>query len=76
MGHGAKIRSSYASRLFILATIMYLDDTDLLHRPASKGTDPEELVAHVQEATIDYGCLAQAYGGILKGDKCSVYLTA
>jgi hypothetical protein len=31
MGHGARIRSSYVSRLFFLAAIMYVDDTDLLH---------------------------------------------
>ncbi len=36
-------------------------------------TDPEELIAHVQMATTDYGQLAQASGGILKAKKCSVY---
>jgi hypothetical protein len=53
--------------------IMYVEDTDLLHLPASPSTDPKELVAHAQGATTDYGCLAQASLGILKGDKFSVY---
>ncbi len=50
-----------------------MDDTDLLHWPPSTITDPEELIQHVQHATTDYGKLAQASGGILKPEKCSVY---
>jgi hypothetical protein len=52
---------------------MYVDDTDLLHWPESSAMDPEELIECVQWATLDYGCLAQATGGILKEKKCSVY---
>jgi hypothetical protein len=73
MGHGAWIRSSYLSRLFILAAVMYVDDRDLLHWPSSPYTNPEELVAHVQQATTDYTNLAQASGGILKDVKFLVY---
>jgi hypothetical protein len=73
MGHGANIRSSYLACLFILAAVMYIDDTDLLNWPSSSSADPYKLVAHVQRATTDYTNLAQAIGGILKGAKCSVY---
>ncbi len=73
MGHGSKILSSYTRRLFHLAVVMYVDNTDLLHWPESAHIDPEDLVAHVQEATMDYGLLAQASGGILKENKCLVY---
>ena len=52
---------------------MYVDDTDLLHWPPSTITNPEELIQYVQQATTDYGKLAQASGGILKALKCSVY---
>jgi hypothetical protein len=52
---------------------MYLDNTNLLHWLESSATDPEELIAHVQLATTEYGQLAQASGGILKAKKCSVY---
>jgi hypothetical protein len=31
MGHGARVKSSYASRLFNLCAVMFVDDTDLLH---------------------------------------------
>ena len=49
---------------------MYVDNTNLLHCPKSSATDDEELIAHVQTATTDYGQLAQASGGILKAKKC------
>jgi hypothetical protein len=52
---------------------MYVDDTDLLKWPPSSGTSPEELITHVQQATMDYGILAQASGSILKEEKCLVY---
>jgi hypothetical protein len=74
MGHGANIPSSYFGHLFYLSAVMYLNDTNLLHWTESSAMDPKELIEHVQWATIDYGPLAQATGGILKEKKCSVYL--
>jgi hypothetical protein len=59
--------------MFHLSAVMYVKDTALLYWPPSSGTEPEELVAHVQHATIDYSSLAQASGGILKEKKCLVY---
>jgi hypothetical protein len=73
MGHGAKIQLSYALRLFHLTTIIYVDNTNLLHWPELSTTEPDKLVAHVHRATTDYGCLAQASGGILKEKTCSMY---
>jgi hypothetical protein len=35
--------------------------------------EPDKLIEHVQQATMDYSCLAQASRGILKEKKCSVY---
>ncbi len=52
---------------------MYVDDTNLLHWPEFSARDPKELIERVQLATMDYGCLAQVTGGILKEKKCSVY---
>jgi hypothetical protein len=73
LGHGARILSSYTRRLFHLTAVIYVDDTDLLHWPASPYTEPEELVETVQSSTNDYSHLANASGGILKKHKCSVY---
>jgi len=74
MGHGAKLTSAYTSRMFILAAVMYVDDTDLLHWASSPTTSSEELVQQVQEATNDWGLLGQATGGALKPEKCFLYL--
>ncbi len=73
MGHGAKITSSYASRVFFLAAVMYVNDTNLLHWPPSTITDSKELIEYVQHATTNWGNLSQASGGILKPRKCLVY---
>jgi hypothetical protein len=73
MGHGAKILSSYTSCLFHLSTVMYIVDTNLLHWPPYLGTEPDKLIEHVQWATMDYGRLVQASGGLLKEKKCLVY---
>ncbi len=64
---------SFSRRSFHLVSVIYVDDTDLLHCPPSAATEPEELVEHVQRATIDYGRLVIASGGILKEKKYSVY---
>ena len=74
MGHGAKLTSAFTSRMFILAAVMYVDDTDLLHWAPSPTTSSEELVQQVQEATNDWGLLGQATGGALKPEKCFLYL--
>jgi hypothetical protein len=73
LGHGTAIRSSYTAQTFHVSAVMYVDDMDLLHWPQFSGTEPEELIEHVQQATMDYGRLAQASGGILKEKKCLVY---
>jgi hypothetical protein len=73
IGHGAVIKLSYASCLFLLSLAMYVNDTDLLHWQGSSRTNPNELIVYVQKATMEYGYLVQASGGILKEKKCSVF---
>jgi hypothetical protein len=51
MGHGARICLSYVSCTFLLSTVMYVNNTDLLHWPQSSGMSPEELITHVQQVT-------------------------
>jgi len=50
-GHGAQIYSSYYKRLLLLAAVMYVDDTDLIHWSHIPGCSPEELIATAQTAT-------------------------
>ena len=73
LGHGAVLTSSYMSRIFILAAVLYVDDTDLLHRAVSPTTTDTALIKQVQEATFDWGLLSQATGGAMKQPKCFVY---
>ncbi len=73
LGHGARICSLYMACLFVLAAVMYVDNTDILHWPCSVHTSTKELIEYVQGATTDWGNLAQASGGILKAGKCSAY---
>ena len=73
MGHGAKLTLSYTARLFLLAAIMYVDDTDLLHWADNPYVSDEEFILQCQKATTDWGLLAHATGGALKPAKCSIY---
>jgi hypothetical protein len=72
-GHGAQIYSSYYRRLLILAAIMYVDDTDLIHWSSEPNCKPEQLIAAAQTATYAWGGLAIATGAAMKPDKCYAY---
>ena len=61
-------------RDFLLAAIMYVDDTDLLHWAPNSRCTVEKLIEQVQEETTQWGMLAQSTGGILKAPKCSNYI--
>ncbi len=74
MGHGAKLTSTLTATRFILAAIMFVDDTDLLHWAPLPTTSDEELIEQVQVASDDWGRISQETGGILKPVKCSLYL--
>ena len=72
-GHGAQIYSSYYKRLLLLAAVMYVDDTDLIHWSRIPGCSPEELIAAAQTATYAWGGLAIATGAAMKPEKCYAY---
>ena len=73
LGHGATLTSALAARIFLLSAVLYVDDGDLLHWGSSSVQTDEEHIEQVQEATTDYGMLAQATGGALKPKKCGTY---
>ena len=62
------------ARLFILAAVMYVDDTNWLHLGKSIRMSDDNLVSQVQRATTDAGMLSQATGGALKQEKCSAHI--
>eukprot|EP00956_Cyclotella_meneghiniana_P026710 scaffold58429_cov56-Cyclotella_meneghiniana.AAC.2 len=63
LGHGIRMQTAISQRLLLLAAIIYVDDTDLLHWGRFYGIDDEEFLADAQAATIDWCMLVQATGG-------------
>ena len=76
MGHGSKLTSCYAVRLFLLAAAMYVDDTYLLHWGNFLDMEDGSLIRQVQSATNDFVHLVQATRGALKPSKCLAYFLA
>ena len=60
--------------MFLLAEVMYVYNMDLSHWGKSQKVSDKALIQHVQISTNEYGELAQATGGILKQEKCFIYL--
>ncbi len=50
-GFGAQIYSSYYKQLFLLAAVMYINNTDLNHWAGPPACSPSKLIAAVQIAT-------------------------
>ena len=73
LGHGATLTSSLMARIYLLASVLYVDDGDWLHTADEPTTSDEDMLKKVQLATTDFGQLAQATGGALKQEKCSAY---
>ncbi len=71
--YGARIYSSYYKQLLILAAVMYVDNTDLVHWSSVPSCTPTELIAAAQTATYAWGGLAIAIGAAMKPEKCYAY---
>ncbi len=72
-GFGAKMYSSYYRRLLLLAVVMYVDDTDMIHWAQNPSCSPGGLIAAAQTATYAWGGLAIATGKAMKPEKCYAY---
>ncbi len=72
-GFGAWIYSSYYKRLLILAMVMYVNNTDLVHWSSLSSCTPVKLIAAAQTAIYDWGGLAIATGAAMKPDKFYAY---
>jgi hypothetical protein len=72
-GYGAQIYSSYYKQLLLLAAVMYVNDTDLVHWPNLPSCTPGELIPATQTATYAWGGLAIATGAAMKPKKCYAY---
>ena len=74
LGHGMNTRSAISQRLFLLAAIIYVDDTDLIHWAKFYGMTDDDFISDVQNGVTDWGKLVQASGGSLKQSKSFWYL--
>ncbi len=72
-GFGAQIYSSYYKRLLLLAAVMYVDDTDLIHWAGWLSCSPSEFIAAAQTATYAWGSLAIATVAAMKPEKFYAY---
>jgi hypothetical protein len=74
LGHGINMQTAISMRIFLLAAIIYVDDTDLLHWSKFYGIEDKEFLADAQAYTIDWCMLVQATGGAVKPAKSFWYL--
>ncbi len=68
-GYRAQIYSSFYKRLLIIAAIMYVDDTGLIHWSSTPNCNPEQFIAAAQTATYAWGGFAIATGAAMKPEK-------
>ncbi len=57
----------------ILAAVMYVDYTNLVHWSSMPSCTPTELIAATQTVTYAWGGLAIATGAAMKPEKCYAY---
>lgn len=69
-----RTKYSLADRIFFLAAIIYVDDTDLLHWTKFYGISDKFFMEEIQKGVNDWGMLVQATGGSLKQSKSFWYL--
>ena len=75
-GRGAKIILPCLARVFLLTTVLYVDDMDILHWADSPYVEDEELIECIQRDVKVWGETVQSTGGIIKVIECSLFLLA
>eukprot|EP00956_Cyclotella_meneghiniana_P032412 scaffold89146_cov64-Cyclotella_meneghiniana.AAC.3 len=74
LGHASSFSGAWTGALFVLAAIIYVDDTDLLLRARSRDMTLDDFYAQCQAAVTDWGSIVLATGGYLKASKCFWYM--
>ncbi len=72
--HGMRVLTPYSLLSFVLAAILYVDDTDLLHWDHLFQLSDDQFRQKVQLAITAWGNIVQATGGHLKQKKCFWYM--
>jgi hypothetical protein len=74
LGHASSFSGAWTGILFVLAAIIYVDDTDLLLRARSREMSLDDFYGQYQAAVTDWGHIVLATGGYLKASKCFWYM--
>ena len=74
LGHGMSAKMSRTQRVVLLAAIVYVDDTDLIHWGDFYGISDSAFLSRIQRAINDWGKLLQATGGSIKKAKSFYYV--
>ena len=72
MGHGAHLTSSLTTRVFLLAAVMYVGGTDILHWAQSLYTEGEDLIEYIQHL-LSYPLAHHLWNTGKKGSKAELY---
>ncbi|KAL7506391.1 hypothetical protein ACHAXN_003689 [Cyclotella atomus] len=76
LGRASIFAGAWSGVLFILAAIIYVDDTDLLILSRSRDQTLDDFFQQTKDAVMDWGLIMQATGGYLKATKCFWYMMA
>jgi hypothetical protein len=67
---------AWSGVLFVLAAIIYVDDTDLLIIAKRRDMSLDDFFAQTQSSVMDWGLIVEATGGYIKAVKCFWYMMA
>ena len=73
-GYGVEMWTAWSGLMVVVAAILFVDDTDLLHLCTDEDMSEYEFVLRNNQATYFWAKLLQATGGNLKPPKCYEYL--
>jgi hypothetical protein len=70
LGHASEFSGAWSGILFLLAAIIYVDDTDLLIIAERRDMSLDDFFAQTQSSVMDWGLIVEATGGYIKAAKC------
>jgi acetylornithine/succinyldiaminopimelate/putrescine aminotransferase len=70
LGHASTFAGAWSGILFILAAIIYVDDTDLLILACSHDMSLDACFQQTQDAVMDWDLIVKVTGGYSKATKC------
>jgi hypothetical protein len=73
-GYGVEMWTAWSGLMVVVAAILFVDDTDLLHLCTDEDMTEHDFVMKSNRATYFWAKLLQATGGNLKPPKCYEYL--